>query len=128
MEILKGKNILIVDDDAYNIFALSAALEDFEANITSVTNGVDAVAAVTATDQPMDIVLMDIMMPEMDGYEAMRTIRDRGFTDLPIVALTAKAMRGDIEKCLEAGASDYMAKPIDVAKLIELMEKLLQKK
>lgn len=128
MEILKGKNILIVDDDAYNIFALSAALEDFEANITSVTNGVDAVAAVTATDQPMDIVLMDIMMPEMDGYEAMRTIRDKGFTDLPIVALTAKAMRGDIEKCLEAGASDYMAKPIDVAKLIELMEKLLQKK
>ncbi|MBN9298841.1 MAG: response regulator [Filimonas sp.] len=125
---LKGKNILIVDDDAYNIFALSAALEDFEANITSVTNGVDAVAAVTATDQPMDIVLMDIMMPEMDGYEAMRTIRDKGFTDLPIVALTAKAMRGDIEKCLEAGASDYMAKPIDVAKLIELMEKLLQKK
>ena len=127
MEILKGKNILIVDDDAYNIFALSAALEDFEANITSVTNGVDAVAAVTATDQPMDIVLMDIMMPEMDGYEAMRTIRDKGFTDLPIVALTAKAMRGDIEKCLDAGASDYMAKPIDVAKLIELMEKLLQK-
>jgi CheY-like chemotaxis protein len=127
LEILKGKNILIVDDDAYNIFALTAALEDFEANITSVTNGVDAVAAVTSNDTSMDIVLMDIMMPEMDGYEAMRIIREKGFTQLPIIALTAKAMRGDIEKCLEAGASDYMSKPIDVAKLVELIEKWLTK-
>ena len=126
MEILKGKNLLVADDDSYNIFALTAALEDYGVNITSVANGVEAVESITGNDT-FGMVLMDIMMPEMDGYEAMTTIRQKGFTTIPIIALTAKAMRGDIEKCIAAGASDYMSKPIDIDKLVTLMAKWLEK-
>lgn len=127
MEILQGVKLLIADDDQYNIYALTAALEDLGMEITTVANGLEAVEEVSA-NKGTDMVLMDIMMPEMDGYEAMRTIREKGYTDLPIIALTAKAMRGDIDKCLEAGASAYMAKPIDVMALIELMVTELQKR
>ena len=125
MEILKGKNLLLADDDKYNIFALSSALEDFGLNIITVVNGKEAVNAV-AENKDIDIVLMDIMMPEMDGYEAMRTIRSTGLHDqLPIIALTAKAMRSDIDKCMEAGATAYMSKPIDITALLSLMCKCL---
>jgi CheY-like chemotaxis protein len=126
LETLQDKNILLADDDPMNIFALTAALEDFGVNITTVTTGTEAVDAVM-NNNDFDIVLMDIMMPEMDGYEAMRIIRSKGFNNLPIIALTAKAMRGDVEKCLEAGASDYMSKPIDVATLVEMMLKWMNK-
>jgi CheY-like chemotaxis protein len=126
LETLQDKNILLADDDPMNIFALTAALEDFGVNITTVTTGTEAVDAVM-NNNDFDIVLMDIMMPEMDGYEAMRIIRSKGFNNLPIIALTAKAMRGDVEKCLEAGASDYMSKPIDVAMLVEMMLKWMNK-
>lgn len=126
MEILKGKNLLLADDDQYNIFALMAALEDLEMNITTVVNGREAVDAVM-NNPDIDMVLMDIMMPEMDGYEAIGRIRGAGYTDLPIIALTAKAMRADIEKCLEVGASHYMSKPIDVEKLLQAMCEWMQK-
>ena len=126
-EALTGKKILIADDDYYNIYALNAALEDFGLDIITVSNGLEAVNLVVAGDSNFDIVLMDIMMPEMDGFEAMRAIRSKGFNSLPIIALTAKAMKGDIDKCLEAGASDYMSKPIDVARLIDMMAKWLNK-
>lgn len=126
MDILNGKKLLLVDDDQYNIFALEAALEDYGLNILVATNGREAVNAVTA-NADLDIVLMDIMMPEMDGYEAMRIIRamdDR--KKLPIIALTAKAMKADIDNCFEAGATDYMSKPIDVSKLVAMMIKHME--
>ena len=126
MDILNGKNLLLADDDQYNVFALSAALEEYGLNIIVATNGLEAVNAVKG-NKDIDMVLMDIMMPEMDGYEAMSMIRSTGdFNDLPIIALTAKAMRSDIDKCIEAGASAYMSKPIDVAKLVELMGKWMK--
>jgi CheY-like chemotaxis protein len=125
MEILKGRHVLIADDDQYNIYALCAALEDYGMHLLIANNGREAVDAVCSHGD-IDIVLMDIMMPEMDGYEAMRHIRsDAAFKDLPIVALTAKAMKGDIEKCLDAGATDYLSKPIDVEKLVGMIGRLL---
>lgn len=126
-EVLTGKKVLIADDDYYNIYALNAALEEFGLDIVNVNNGRDAVDMVVTNGNHFDIVLMDIMMPEMDGYEAMRAIRSKGFSSLPIIALTAKAMKGDIDKCLEAGASDYMSKPIDVTSLIDMMANWLNK-
>jgi len=125
-DVLTGKKVLIADDDYYNIYALNAALEDFGLDIVNVNNGREAVDMVVTNGNHFDIVLMDIMMPEMDGYEAMRAMRGKGFSSLPIIALTAKAMKGDIDKCLEAGASDYMSKPIDVASLIDMMVKWLK--
>ncbi len=126
MEQLQGKNLLLADDDKYNVFALSSALEDYGMNIISVNTGIEAITAIGVKD--IDIVLMDMMMPEMDGYEAMRNIRASGrHANLPIIALTAKAMRGDIDKCLAAGASDYMSKPVDVDALVAMMCKWLDK-
>lgn len=121
-EILKGKKVLVVDDDIRNVFALSSILEQFGMNITFAENGVESLEVLN-NNPNMDIVLMDIMMPEMDGYEAMRQIRsNRQFINLPIIALTAKAMKDDREKCLEAGASDYIVKPIDSEQLISLIK------
>ncbi len=104
-----------------NIFALTAALENEEMNISTAGDGREAVDALQENPD-VDIVLMDIMMPQMDGYEAMQYIRNElKLTALPIIALTAKAMAGDREKCLQAGASDYITKPVDTQKLVSLM-------
>ncbi|WP_136465489.1 response regulator [Flagellimonas onchidii] len=119
-DIIKGKRILIVDDDMRNIYALETVLEAEQVQVTVATNGAEAVEEVQNGE--FDAVLMDIMMPVMDGYEATKKIRDMGNTKLPIIALTAKAMKGDREKCLEAGVSDYMSKPLDVEKLLSLLK------
>jgi CheY-like chemotaxis protein/putative methionine-R-sulfoxide reductase with GAF domain len=120
-EILKDKNILIVDDDIRNIYALSAALTSKGAIITTAFNGIEALN-VLEEHANFDIVLMDIMMPEMDGFEATRKIRENiKWKNLPIIALTAKAMKGDRDEILKAGASDYQSKPIDIQKLISLI-------
>jgi len=119
---LANKSVLLVDDDMRNIFALSSALQGYNMNIEIATNGIDALNKLN--DNPdTDIVLMDIMMPEMDGYEAMREIRKQDrFSSLPILSLTAKAMKNDKEKCIEAGANDYVSKPVDVDKLVSMMK------
>jgi HAMP domain-containing protein/signal transduction histidine kinase/DNA-binding response OmpR family regulator len=120
-EVLRGRKVLVVDDDARNIFALTTILESHEMEALSVTNGRQAIDLIERTPD-LGIVLMDIMMPEMDGYETMREIRkDPKFRTLPILALTAKAMKGDRERCLAAGASDYIAKPVDTEQLLSLL-------
>jgi CheY-like chemotaxis protein len=120
-EVLRGRKVLVVDDDARNIFALTSVLENQEMEVMSATNGRQAIDTLQSTSD-VDIVLMDIMMPEMDGYETMREIRNiPQFRTLPILALTAKAMKGDREKCLDAGASDYIAKPVNTDQLVSLM-------
>ncbi len=119
--ILKNKKVLIVDDDTRNVFALATVLEDNDMEVVCGQNGKEGVA-VLEKQNDIDLILMDIMMPEMDGYEAMRKIRAQvGFRKLPIIALTAKAMKGDKAKCIEAGANDYLTKPVDTDKLISLM-------
>jgi CheY-like chemotaxis protein/HAMP domain-containing protein len=120
-EALRGRKVLVVDDDARNIFALTTILENQEMEVISATNGRQAIELIQSTPD-LSVVLMDIMMPEMDGYETMREIRkDAQFRTLPILALTAKAMKGDREKCLEAGASDYIAKPVNTDQLLSLL-------
>ncbi|CAM5796716.1 HAMP domain-containing protein [Rhizobacter fulvus] len=120
-ESLKGRKVLVVDDDARNIFALTSLLENQEMDVIAATNGRDAIRLVEETPD-ISLVLMDIMMPDMDGYETMRQVRLRpAFRNLPILALTAKAMKGDREKCLDAGASDYISKPVNTAQLLSLM-------
>jgi len=120
-ESLRGRKVLVVDDDARNIFALSILLENREMEVLSATNGRQAIEMIKTTAD-LAVVLMDIMMPEMDGYQTMREIRNiPEFRTLPIVALTAKAMKGDREKCLEAGASDYIAKPVNTDELLSLL-------
>jgi CheY-like chemotaxis protein len=123
---LDGRRVLIVEDDVRNIFALSSVLEPKGAHIEIARNGIEALDALDRSVQPagnaIDMVLMDIMMPEMDGMTAMRAIRRNPvFKKLPIIALTAKAMKDDQEKCLAAGANDYIAKPLDVEKLLSLV-------
>ncbi|HHB92090.1 MAG TPA: response regulator, partial [Thioploca sp.] len=119
--ILRHKKVLLVDDDVRNIFALATILEEREMEVVIGQNGQEALDLL-AEHQDISIILMDIMMPEMDGYEAMRQIRlqDR-LRKVPIIALTAKAMKGDKAKCIEAGANDYLSKPFDSDKLISLM-------
>ncbi|MDB6170163.1 MAG: hybrid sensor histidine kinase/response regulator, partial [Verrucomicrobia bacterium] len=120
-DVLKGRKILIVDDDARNIFALTTVLENQEMEIVSATNGRQAIE-ILQRESDISAVLMDIMMPEMDGYQTMKEIRkDPKFSALPILALTAKAMKGDREKCLTAGASDYIAKPVNTGELLSLL-------
>jgi HAMP domain-containing protein/DNA-binding response OmpR family regulator/GAF domain-containing protein len=120
-EALRGRKALVVDDDARNIFALTTVLENHEMEVLSATNGRQAIEIIQ-TEPELSVVLMDIMMPEMDGYETLRQIRKNPqFRSLPILALTAKAMKGDREKCLEAGASDYIAKPVHTDQLISLL-------
>jgi CheY-like chemotaxis protein len=120
-EVLRGRKVLVVDDDARNIFALTSLLENQEMELLSATNGQQAIEIIRNTPD-LSIVLMDIMMPDMDGYETMRLIREAPeFRSLPILALTAKAMKGDREKCLAAGASDYIAKPVHTDQLLSLM-------
>ncbi|MGM0566562.1 MAG: response regulator [Bacteroidota bacterium] len=120
--ILKNKHILLADDDMRNLFALSSVLESHGMKITMARNGKEALEKLEAAKPPVDLVLMDIMMPEMDGYEAIRRIRKMDkYEDLPVIALTAKAMKNDREKTITAGASDYLAKPIDNEKLISML-------
>jgi HAMP domain-containing protein/signal transduction histidine kinase/CheY-like chemotaxis protein len=120
-EALRGRRALVVDDDARNIFALTTVLENHDMEVLSATNGRQAIEIIQNTPG-LHVVLMDIMMPEMDGYETLREIRKiPEFRSLPILALTAKAMKGDREKCLEAGASDYIAKPVNTDQLISLL-------
>ena len=119
--VLAGKKVLIVDDDVRNIFALTSLLEQHQMQVLYTENGTDGIEMLQNTPD-VDIVLMDVMMPEMDGYETMRSIRKTAkFKSLPIIALTAKAMKGDREKCIEAGASDYIAKPVDTEQLLSLL-------
>lgn len=120
-EVLDGARILVVDDDARNIFALSSALEPQGVSIEVARNGREALEKLDARPNT-ELVLMDIMMPEMNGYEAMRAIRAQArFKQLPVIALTAKAMHDDQERSLQAGASDYLAKPVDLDKLLSLL-------
>jgi CheY-like chemotaxis protein len=118
---LTGKRVLIVDDDVRNVFALTNALEVRGMEVLFAENGRDGLS--TLQDNPdVDLVLMDVMMPEMDGYETMDAIRsEERFSSLPIIALTAKAMKGDRERAIEAGASDYITKPVETDQLLSLM-------
>jgi CheY-like chemotaxis protein len=117
-EDLVGQTALLVDDDARNIFALSSVLERRGMKVLTATTGAEAIQLVESSPE-IAIVLMDIMMPQMDGYQTMGIIRENpAFRRLPIIALTAKAMKGDREKCLEAGASDYLAKPVNTEQLL----------
>ena len=120
-EVLKNKTALVVDDDIRNIYSLNNALEEEGLNCLTAENG-KAALQMLADHPEIDIVLMDIMMPEMDGYDATKEIRRMSkFDKLPIIALTAKAMKGDREKCLAAGMSDYVSKPVNIEQLLSLM-------
>ncbi len=120
-EVLKGKTVLIADDDVRNIFSLTKALENFGMNVLSAIDGREALKQLSENPS-VDIVLMDMMMPELDGYETIRRIREnRKYLQLAIIAVTAKAMTGDREKCINAGASDYITKPVDIDQLLSLL-------
>ena len=126
-EFLTGKSVLVVDDDVRNIFALSSVLERRGMNVLTATTGREAIELLEARPN-VEIALMDIMMPEMDGYKTMQAIRQRpSLRRLPIIALTAKAMKGDREKCLEAGASDYLAKPVNTEQLLSALRMWLHR-
>jgi CheY-like chemotaxis protein len=125
--VFKGKRVLIVDDDVRNIFALTSVLEGHGMEVSYAENGRDALAGL-GDDPDVDLVLMDIMMPEMDGYETIEAIRAQPrFERLPIISLTAKAMKGDREKSIAVGASDYIPKPVDTEQLLSLMRVWLYK-
>ncbi|KPA08980.1 response regulator receiver domain protein, partial [Candidatus Magnetomorum sp. HK-1] len=112
--ILSQKTVLVVDDDMRNVFSLKKILSQKQINVIVGKNGKESINIVRKNPE-IDLILMDIMMPEMDGYEAIRRIRDmKAFQKLPIIALTAKAMKGDRGKCIQAGANDYISKPIDI--------------
>ena len=120
-EVLNGKKVLIVDDDVRNIFSLSRALEQFNVNVVTATDGREALERLSETND-IDVVLLDMMMPRMDGYETAKKIRlNSKYKNLPVIAVTAKAMTGDREKCIRAGASDYITKPVDTDQLLSLL-------
>ncbi|MEZ0223314.1 MAG: response regulator, partial [Alphaproteobacteria bacterium] len=126
-KLLAGKKVLVVDDDARNIFALTSVLEDHQMNVLSADNGREAIRILEG-DAGIDLVLMDIMMPEMDGMETIREIRKvPRLRNLPIVAVTAKAMKGDREKCIEAGAWDYLSKPVDTDQMMTVLRAWLHR-
>jgi hypothetical protein len=126
-ERLVGRTVLLVDDDARNVFALSSVLERRGMRVLTATTGNEAIQLIES-EPSIAIVLMDIMMPQMDGYRTMQVIRQNpAYRRLPIVALTAKAMKGDREKCLEAGASDYLAKPVNTEQLLSALRMWLHR-
>ncbi|HKV38282.1 MAG TPA: response regulator, partial [Blastocatellia bacterium] len=126
--VLAHKKVLIVDDDVRNIFALSSTLESHDMEVLHAENGREGIKLLRETTD-VDLVLMDIMMPEMDGYETMQAIRKiDSFASLPIIALTAKAMIADRDKCIEAGASDYISKPLDIDQLLSLLRVWLHRR
>jgi CheY-like chemotaxis protein len=126
-KLLEGKRVLIVDDDVRNIFALTSVLEQYNMLIVSADNGRDAIQML-GKGTVVDVVLMDIMMPEMDGLDTTREIRRiPKCKDLPIIAVTAKAMKGDRDRCLEAGAWDYLSKPVDTEQLLGVLRMWLQR-
>ena len=123
---LENRKILVVEDDMRNVYSLTNVLEPHGVTVTVARNGIEALQTLEATQQDpansIDLVLMDVMMPEMDGLTATREIRKRReWRKLPVIMLTAKAMKDDQERCLNAGANDYMAKPLDVEKLLSLV-------
>ena len=120
-DVLKDKVVLIADDDVRNIFSLTKALEQHKMTVLPAIDGKEALK-VLAENPKVDVVLMDMMMPELDGYQTTTMIREMpAYKNLPILAVTAKAMMGDREKCIAAGASDYISKPVDVDQLISLL-------
>jgi len=119
----ENKRLLLVDDDVRNLFALAKVLRQKGFKVEVVPNGEKALEIMQ--QQAFDAVLCDIMMPDMDGYTLMGHIRERGYTDLPLIAVTAKAMPGDIELCIQAGANDYIPKPVDINRLIEVLARWL---
>ncbi len=124
---LAGRKVLIVDDDIRNIFSLTGVLEQHDIQVLHAESGRDGISMLAATPD-VDMVLMDVMMPDMDGYETMRQIRrNERFRKLPMIAITAKAMKGDREKCIEAGASEYISKPVDVDQLVSMMRVWLRR-
>ncbi len=126
-DVLTNKKVLVVDDDVRNLFALTTAFERYNIRTTTAESGQEAMN-ILEENNDIDIVLMDIMMPEMDGYETTQKIRrEHKNTGLPIIAVTAKAMKGDREKCIEAGASDYITKPVKIDQLLSLMRVWLYK-
>jgi two-component system, chemotaxis family, sensor kinase CheA len=123
--VLSRRSILIVDDDVRNTFALVSYLETLDMKIFTAEHGMDALTILHQHDH-IEVVLIDISMPVMDGYEAMRKMKENSITaDIPVIAVTARAMKGDREKCLKAGASDYISKPVNLAALLEKMERLI---
>ena len=125
---LQNKKVLIVDDDFRNVYALTIALEKVEMEIIAAENGYEGIEMLQKNPD-IDIILMDIMMPEMDGFEAIKRIREMpDYQTLPIIALTAKAMKKSREECLEAGANDYISKPINIDQLFSLMNVWLYQK
>ena len=118
---LAGAQILIVDDDIRNIYSLTSVLESYDVEVLHAERGRDGILILEQTPG-VDVALIDIMMPEMDGYETMQQIRaNPDLVNLPLIAVTAKAMKGDRQKCLDAGASDYIAKPVDIELLLALL-------
>jgi CheY-like chemotaxis protein len=118
---LAGAKVLIVDDDIRNIFSLTSVLESHDVEVLHAERGKDGIVILEQTPG-VDVALIDIMMPDMDGYETMKQIRQRPeLADIPLIAVTAKAMKGDRQKCLDAGASDYIAKPVDIELLLALV-------
>ena len=119
--VLTGKKVVVVDDDIRNIFAITSVLERAHMQVLSAENGKKGIELLRGNPD-VNVVLMDVMMPEMDGYQTTRAIREMpALKSLPIIALTAKAMKGDREKCIAAGASDYITKPVDTEQLLSLM-------
>jgi CheY-like chemotaxis protein len=127
-DILKDKTVLIADDDVRNIFSLSKSLENYKMNVLTALDGKEALQKLEENPS-VDVVLLDMMMPQMDGYETARRIRDQyKWRNLPVIAVTAKAMTGDREKCINAGASDYITKPVDIDQLMSLLRVWLYEK
>ena len=127
-DVLKNRTVLIVDDDVRNIFSLTKSLEQLHMNIITAIDGKEALEKMNEHAR-IDIVLLDMMMPKMDGYETAKRIRQNpAWKKLPVIAVTAKAMTGDRDKCIQAGASDYITKPVDIDQLLSLLRVWLYEK